>query len=199
MVGEDGSVIGDGTNSVFVVEAAGSVTMLAVVGSDFRNNIISQGTAPGGVATVDVDSSSAIGPSQGAGVTLTTTLIGLNAVEAFLAANSGAVASVTVPTGNLTKERTGRIEVSGFIGGSNSGAATVTVQLLRDAGVIATYPPIVLGAAGNWAAQLAITDTLADSNVHTYSIKATPSAGTISVVGNASKTLSNAFVQAQEQ
>jgi hypothetical protein len=121
-----------------------------------------------------------------------------NVIQGFLAAGSGAVATLTVPTGNIAKLRSGKVQVDGFIGGSNSQAATITVTLLRDAAVIATYPPIVMGAAGNWAAGLNVLDTLPDTANHTYSIKASVSAGTITVVGNASAALSNALLVAQE-
>jgi hypothetical protein len=194
-----GSIIGDGTNAVILVEPAG-VVGVNLTGSEINNNAIAQSTGPGGTVQAFMDSSSATGPTQGAGVTIDRIYLGLNAAEGFLAATSGAVGSVSVPTStSITMTRTGAVDVSGFIGGTNSAAATITVQLVRDAAVIATYPPIVLTAAGDWSASLAITDQLTDDTSHTYSIVATPSAGTIDVVGNASKTLSNAFVEARER
>jgi hypothetical protein len=194
----EASIVGDGVHTAILLEAAGELEA-SLIASGIDDNALGQGTAPGGVALITLDASSAVGATQGAGITVTPVLQGLNAVEAFLASNSGAVSSVTVPTAGLTMERTGLVDVHGFIGGTNSAGATITVQLLRDAAVIATYPPIVQALAGNWAASLAITDILTDDTAHTYSVKAAASAGTIAVVGNGSKSLTNAFVRAQEQ
>lgn len=197
-VGATGSIFGDGTNPVFVVEAAGSATV-DLTSSELNVNSVGQGAAPGGALNVFVDDNSACSPTQGIPINSISQL-GLNAIDGFLTADSGAVSSVTATTsGSMNRERTGQIDVSGFIGGTNSAAATITVTLLRDSTVIATYPPIVLTGAGHWAASLAINDQLFDAGPHTYSIKAVPSAGTIDVVGNTDKTLTNAFVEARER
>jgi hypothetical protein len=192
---------GDGTNPVFLIENGGNL-FGDLISGEFNNNSIAQGVAPGGLASISLNGSSAVGPTQGAGVTVTVSLLGLNAVETFLGADSGAVSSVEITATTLTRIRSGKVDVLGFIGGSNSAAATITVTLLRTGGgdtVIATYPPIVQGGAGHWAASLMMVDTITDDVGHGYRIRAETSAGTIDVVGNANKALSNAFVEGRER
>lgn len=192
------SILGDGTNPVFLVEAAGNLTP-NLQDSELNVNAVGQGTAAGGALNVFVDDNSVCSPTQGIAISSMQQLA-LNAIDKSLAADSGAQSSVTLnTTDTLARERTGAVDVSGFIGGTNLAAATITVELLRDAAVIATYPPIVMLAPGQWAASLAINDVLFDATPHTYGIKATASAGTIDIAGNADKTLSNAFVEARER
>jgi hypothetical protein len=218
-----GSTIGDGTHAAISM-VAGSTLIAVCISGNVTANAVSGGA---GTFTLSVDNATTVNLTQAPVPTVSflsnaaldaytpavpgnwqpaptlvsgafDQLAAPNVIQGFLAAGSGAVATLTVPTGNIAKLRSGKVQVDGFIGGSNSQAATITVTLLRDAAVIATYPPIVMGAAGNWAAGLNVLDTLPDTANHTYSIKASVSAGTITVVGNASAALSNALLVAQE-
>jgi hypothetical protein len=64
---EDNSVVGDGTHTVFNVEAAGTLSIALNTASLVRDNAIAQGTAPGGVVQSTIDASAFMSPTQGAG------------------------------------------------------------------------------------------------------------------------------------
>lgn len=105
-------------------------------------------------------------------------LVAQNFVQ-VLAGAGAAAATQSIVTGDLAKKKTGNVRVSGQQSVTTSGAASVTFQLLRDAAAIG--PAIVqqASAALEVSAQVDWLDTLPDTNNHTYTIRATASAGTI--------------------
>lgn len=71
---ENGSVLaGDGTHPQIKVEAAGTLDLALLSGSELEANVIGQGAAPGGVAQVQFDGSSVVTTTQVAGPVYTYT------------------------------------------------------------------------------------------------------------------------------
>jgi hypothetical protein len=221
------SVVGDATDNVATVDVGQSLVAIITNGANLENHAVGgagrlsshlspgallgvQDTALGAQSILAISSLVNFTPAvngnwpTGAGrpslVSQALNILSAPSIATgFLPANSGAVTNLTVPTSSITKARGGNIAGYAFIGGTNSGATTITVQILRDATVIYTYPPIVQGAAGNWACSFPFLDALPNALAHTYSIKAAASGGaTISVVGNAIVSGSNAFIGVQE-
>lgn len=194
---DHGSGIGDGTHPVLESDVGPGVVFLQSppnVGQ--APNISSNALSGTGTIEVVFGNSTATLSYPQTVTTLTLIYPGLNFVDTKNGGGLGPAGTVTETTGTLGRKRTGQMTVSGTISGTNSGAATITVSLIRDVGgvpaTIATYVLVTAGA-GNWGANLSFVDTLPDSaNTHTYSISATATVGTLSIPAN------QALIYAQE-
>lgn len=186
----NGSGIGDTAHPV--VNSSSTQVFLQAgpnVGQGF--SITSNALAGTGTITVNFGyASGGIGPIQP--VTTLTLSQPINLQSAVANTGTG-TATVSAVTGNITRQRAGRVNVRGYASGSTSGAATVTVQLKRDASNIGTTMQAILTAAGPFNIPIEFDDVLPDGSAHTYTLAATASAGTIATAA------SGVFVRAQEQ
>ena len=79
--------------------------------------------------------------------------------------------TILQPTGTIAQKLSGSVRVFGCCAGSTAAADTITVQLLRDATVIATQTVVTTAGQLNYQTSLSWIDTLPDFANHTYSIK----------------------------
>lgn len=185
-VGGVASFIGDGTHNAINALAGGTIVA----------NIMCAGApaaaahAFGGAGTLTynyLEASEA--PATQDTTTQTFIYYGIsNTVSAT--GNTGTGGSpITVTTGNIKKQKTGKMRVSATCALSTSAACTLTIQLVRDAATnIGTAKTLVAGAAVNALdISIATIDTAPDAANHTYKLSVTASAGNITVGANSAQ------------
>jgi hypothetical protein len=172
----DFSFIGDGTNHAITIDAGQFLSTTLIGGSAIPPNTV----AGAGTLGIEISPDSLIATPQ-AVATLNASTLGQNLAATTNVAPLGPAATIALATSSgIFRQRGGRLQVSGSISmlGVGVGAGTITINLLRDATIIATAT-LDPGTGGHAADTLTVIDTLSDFVAHSYTIQAVASVGTL--------------------
>jgi hypothetical protein len=99
--------------------------------------------------------------------------------------------TVTVTTGNITKQKSGKMCVrASCLLSTSASASTLTVQLKRDAANIGNAKTLVVPATGiptGIDVNIDFVDTAPDTAAHTYTLSVSVSAGTLTAAANSAQ------------
>jgi hypothetical protein len=160
------SFLGDGTHAVLNVPA-GKPTFVNLFSGSTLDAAASTGA---GTRQASYDSSS----------TVSDTTFALNYLPTAnlvtVSGNTGTgTHTVTTTTGNISKKKTGKVNVYGSCAGATAAADTITATLVRDVAgantTIATQTVTTTAGQLNYNVGFGIVDTLPDALPHTYSIR----------------------------
>ena len=171
------AVVGDGTHPVVTTDA-GSSTFFNVVGANVSGafaSVRAHALAGAGSTTLSALTSYCHFDSTTQDVTTLVVQLSNGFNEAHAAGNTGTgTGSVTVTTGNVTRNRAGKFLIIASITGSIAASAAVTAQLKRDATNIGNAVSCTpLSAADVFSMTPMFIDTAPDGAPHTYQLAVT--------------------------
>ncbi len=181
---------------VLQTDAGGTTTIRCLGGVGAGGATISPSSLTGG-GTFNVHASAeALISTTQAGVTGTFSLIWdpiVNQVQASVTVGSG-THTISASTGNINRQKSGKVQVSGSCSGVSAAADVITATLVRDLG--GTPFPFATQTVTTTAGQLNYNvtfppwvDTLPDNLNHTYSIQ---------LAGSQNNTVNQALITANE-
>ena len=172
--------VGNGTDNVITVAAGQSLDVFAD-GPQFETSGGILAHVFGGLGSVAVLASEDSQVSTTQNVSTFTLRFPSHPNLVQGAGNTGTgTGTVSFTTGNIAKEKSGKMACSGVVTGQLSGAGNITVSLLRDATPIgAALPAFAALATQAFAIPYQFIDTAPDAANHTYKLQAVASAGNI--------------------
>lgn len=176
-----GCVLGDGTHNVITVPATGSIiSYLEQAGAVNAH-------AYAGAGTVTQNYAASL-PSLTQDVTTYTLSYSGFANETQATGNTGTgTGTASITSGNITREKSGKVLVIANMAGTTTAGTTVTLQLKRDGtggtSIGNTIVETTLSAGDGFHGSIAFVDTLPDAAAHTYACVATAGSGNITAGG----------------